>query len=123
MKIKWQCDACEMLLDGNPLKCPRCGWTVYRQLAEPDTPADDELLRLRRELDAAQTMVAELEGVIGTTLVHALRAGHDRVERGQPYALVEVLENLRGAFHKVAEDRNMWRARAKRAADVARGRE
>lgn len=75
---------------------------------------DYELLRLRKQLDNAQTMVAELEALIGAPFSEALNAGVDRVEAGQPYALLEVLEKLRGAFHKVAQDRNKWRAQAKR---------
>lgn len=35
--------------------------------------------------------------------------------RAQVAELEALLENVRGAFHKMAVDRNMWRARAKRA--------
>lgn len=41
--------------------------------------------RLRRELDDAQTQLAEWEAVIGMPLGEAVRIGHERVERGYPY--------------------------------------
>jgi len=72
--------------------------------------------RLRAELDHAQTLLAEWEAVVGMPLVTALNEACERVETGQPYTIVGAHEALRGAFHKIAEDRNKWRAQAKRAA-------
>jgi len=120
--IKWDCIGCGRRLEGNPMACPGCGYTVYRprpQLADAETqamtgPERDEIARLKARLDSAQILIAELEELIGAPSADALNAGVDRVGAGQPYALLELLERLRGAFHKMAEDRNMWRARAKR---------
>jgi hypothetical protein len=77
-----------------------------------------------------ETRLTEWEALVGTDLSTALWSATARVEAGQPYSLTahvvelqEELTKVRGAFHKMAEDRNMWRARAKRAAAVARGRE
>jgi len=79
--------------------------------------------RLRRELDHAITMNEEWEALVGAPFRECVIAAQARVSAGKPYALAEVLGNLSEAFRSVAEDRNMWRARAKRASNVARGRE
>lgn len=82
----------------------------------------DDLLRFRRELEERETEVAEWEAIVGTPLAQAMADAHARHDAGGPYALVEALgemreelERVRAAFGKVAEDRNMWRARAKRS--------
>jgi hypothetical protein len=66
--------------------------------------------------------LAEWEGIVGQTLIEALKAGTTRVEAGDPYALTEMIEQqritiikLRDAFDQVARSRNEWRDRAKRA--------
>jgi hypothetical protein len=69
-----------------------------------------------------ETELAEWEGLVGKTLIEALKAGTARVEAGDPYALAEMIEQqritiikLRDAFDQVARSRNEWRDRAKRA--------
>jgi hypothetical protein len=69
-----------------------------------------------------ETELAEWEGLVGQTLIEALKAGTARVEAGDPYALAEMIEQqritiikLRDAFDQVARSRNEWRDRAKRA--------
>lgn len=81
------------------------------QVREARAEAD----RLRQELEHAQTLLAEWEALVGTSLPAAVHCAVARVDKNKPYA-------LNGAFHLVAEDRNMWRARARRASDVAGGR-
>jgi len=71
--------------------------------------------RLRRELDHAQTLVAEAEALLGMPIVEALAAGTERALAGMPYSIAETYEALVGAFRKMARDRNKWRAQAKRA--------
>lgn len=70
------------------------------------------------ELEHAQTLLAEWEALVGMPLPQAIAIAVARVDANQPYALGEAYEALTGAFHKLAQDRNMWRARAKRTADV-----
>lgn len=79
--------------------------------------------RLRLEIDRAVTKDAEWEAVVGMPLAQAMADAHARYDANAPYALTEALDELRTAFRKVAEDRNMWRARAKRARADGRGGE
>lgn len=71
--------------------------------------------RLRVELDHAQTLLAEWEALVGQSLPAAVHCAVARVDSHRPYALTEAYEVLAGAFHKLATDRNEWRARARRA--------
>lgn len=75
---------------------------------------DDETLRLREQLDHAQTMLAEAEAVIGMPVTEAIRAAVARVDARRPYALTEAYDALTRAFEVMARSRNEWRARAKR---------
>lgn len=77
--------------------------------------------RLRAELDHAQTLLAEWEALVGAPMLAAVCSAVARVDSNRPYALTEAYDVLAGAFHKIAEDRNMWRARARRAADKPGG--
>jgi len=69
----------------------------------------------------SEVALVEWEGLVGVELVPALRAGTERVLVGEPYALHELVDELReritkleAAFEQVARSRNEWRARAKR---------
>jgi hypothetical protein len=67
------------------------------------------------ELIHARAMLAEWEALVGMPLPQAVAIAVARVDDNRPYTLAAAHEALTGAFHRLAQDRNMWRARAKRA--------
>lgn len=51
--------------------------------------------RLRAELDHAQTLLADWEAVVGVPLLAAVCSAVARVDKREPYALTEALEERR----------------------------